>query len=422
SIFYCFFSQKADGKIGIAGIKIEPRVNVTYSYDDNYRFTEKKESAYTINVSPSLDFSYEKGIAEIRLNLRSPYRYFSESTGKKSKFQDTFYEAEMTVRLPARIKLHLEDNFVSTELSPFLTKEKFDRTDRSENRFAGDIFMPIGTMFDVFFNYRNENYRYIDKSNTFFSFSKNNRKLDNMNIRLGFKPVKDTSFFVRYWYQRNLYKNDPLRDSQSRQVNYGIQQSIGDFIRINAQIGTGKRKANSVSRPEDDRLTWSTGVFLALTDRLSLYYNVNRTVTDTSYKNVKKENTRRTLSMFLSLRGKLTDHSDIDIIAGRTRNWTNSVNGGNSVFKNITVRLDNQFFERIRNEIEYRFGLNEFEGGGFFFGSVKRKDRRWNIEDNLNFRISRKTNLRFGYLHEKRTSFFGSFVRNRYTFSINFTY
>ena len=406
--------------MSIAGVNIQPTVNVTYAYDDNYRFSEQKESAYSVNVSPSVDLKYDEGIAEIRLNVRNPYRYFSESTGKKSKFQETFFDSDMILRLPARVKLTLGDEFVATKLSPFLTEERFDRTERTENRFSANVTFPIGTLLDFGLDYRNENYRYVDTKTTFFPFSINNRKMDNINLRVSINPVKDTSVFIRYWYQRNIYKNDPLRDSQSRQVNYGIEQSIGEFVRLMGQVGTGVRTANSSSLPEDDRLTWAGSVFLNFSERFSLFYNVNKSVTSTSFENISSENTRKSLSMFLSFRGKLTDNSDLDIIASKTNNTSNALRGSETVFKNITARLENNFFEKIRSEIEYRYGINEFEGGGFFLSSSKREDKRWSVEGNLSFILTSKTTLRFGYLHEDRSSYYGTFDRNRISFSINF--
>lgn len=415
-----FFQVDSVGaEMSIAGVTIEPTVNVTYAYDDNYRFADQKESAYSVNVSPSVDLRYKEGIAEITLNVRNPYRYFSESTGKKSKFHETFFDSDMVLQLPARVKLRLGDEFVSTKLSPFLTEERFDRTERTENRFSSNLTFPIGTMFDFGLDYRNENYRFVDTQTSFFPFSINNRKLDNINFRFSIHPVEDTSVFVRYWYQRNLYENDPTRDSQSRQVNYGIEQSVGEFIRLMGQIGTGKRTANSVISPEEDRLTWAGSIFLNFSERFTLFYNVNKSVTSTSFDNISSENTRKTLSMFLSFRGKLTDNTDLDIIASKTNNTSNAVRGGDTIFKNITMRLENNFFDKIRSEIEYRYGINEFEGGGFFFSGGKQKDKRWSVEGSLSFILTRKTTFRVGYLHEDRSSFFGNFDRNRISFSIN---
>ena len=135
-----------------------------------------------------------------------------------------------------------------------------------------------------------------------------------------------------------MYKNDPLRDSQSRQVNYGLEQSIGDFLRLTGQIGTGKRKANSAFSSEDNRLTWAGSVFLNLSQKFSFFYNVNKTVTSTSFNSIRSENTRRSLSMFLSLIARLSDNTEIDIIASRTRNTSDAVQDADTVFKNVTVR------------------------------------------------------------------------------------
>ncbi len=425
ALFLIFFvlslySGNADAKLGIAGVKITPKVSVTYSYDDNYRFTEKEESAYNVNVNPSIDLRYDEGIAEINFNVRSPYRYFSESTGEKSKFLETYFDGDMTLKLPANMKLMLEDNFVSTKLSPFLTEERFDRTDRSENRFRSNLYIPLGTLFKFNIDYRNENYRYVDNDSGFFPFSLNNRKLDNISMRLAVSPTKDTNLFVRYWYQRNIYKNVRSRGSQARQIHYGIEQAVGDFLRITGQIGTGKRTSQIGTSPEEDTLTWAASAFLTLTQKLSLFYNVNRTVTDTTFENVRSENTRRSLSMFLTLRGRLTQNSDIDLVASKTRNTSGVKRGGDTVFKNITVRLENRIFQRISSEVEYRYGINEFQGGGFSLTSNKRKDKRWSAEGRLTFRISNDMNISASYLHEDRKSFFGNFKRNRISFTYTF--
>lgn len=113
------FLGKAHAEINLAEIKLLPTVSVNYGYDDNYTFSEKKSGAYTVSVTPSLNMTYTKGISDFEFNAISPYRYFSESTDKKSRFYETYYDSHLNFKLPMDIKFEFDDNFVSTKLSPF---------------------------------------------------------------------------------------------------------------------------------------------------------------------------------------------------------------------------------------------------------------------------------------------------------------
>ncbi|MBI5376814.1 MAG: hypothetical protein HZA77_15375 [Candidatus Schekmanbacteria bacterium] len=432
--------EKAHAEINIAGIKLSPAVSVNYGYDDNYTFSEKKSGAYTVSVLPSLNVKYIEGITDFEFNANSPYRYFSESTDKKSKFYETFYDSHLNFKLPMDVKIEFDDNFVSTKLSPFLTEERFNRTDRSENHFHGNFTLPLGTLLGFNIDYRNDNYRYVDSGDAFFPFSLNNRKYDNVSFRTYYKVLSDTRVFYRYSYQRLIYKNDKIKNfsqtnnnSQAHQSDYGIDQSIGNIFRISGSIGTGQSKHASAdgrgrNKSQDDRFVWNTTLFVNAGEKLDIFFNVGRSVTNTdnfTSKNRSNEN----LSIYLSLNSQLTTNTKLSIIGGRSESVSSLEADTDTVFKNFTIELEQKFFERINSDLEFQYGINEYSGG---FTSIK-NDKRWSIDERIDFNFNKHLTLGVDYLHQNRSlnrkssnensnSSFGNYNRNVVTFNVRLSY
>lgn len=285
-------------------------------------------------------------------------------------------------------------------------------------------------------DYRNDNYRYVDTGDVFFPFSLNNRKFDNVSFRTYYKVLSDTRVFYRYSYQRLIYKNDKIGDfnqtnnnSQAHQSDYGIDQSIGDIFRISGSIGTGQSKRASAdgrgrNKSQDDRFIWNTTLYVKTGEKLDIFFNVGRSVTNTD--NFTSENrSNENLSMYLSLNSQLTKNTKLSIIGGRSENISSIETDTNTVFKNFTIELEQKFYERINSDLQFEYGINEYHGGqsSFFSGQ---NDKRWSIDERIDFNFNKHLTMGVDYLHQNRkTSFnssFGNYNRNVVNFNVRFSY
>ena len=419
---------KAEG-INIGPITFNPAVSLNWSYDDNYLYNEmNKKGAYYLDVNPSLGISYGSRENKFSLGISSPIRYFSEAKApdKKTKFQETFYTADASIKLPWRSYLRVHDSFTSTKLSPFLTEEKPPRPDSLENHAGFTFGTSLGGLLKFEGDYRNDLYKRKDRDN--IRYSVNDRKVNNIRGTVTLTFLANDSILADYSYRTDKFKNDSARDLKSWQYDFGLLHKFKKFLSWSGRIGFSKTTGEGgigknifsfnqpVPKRESDTFVWGQNFDFKITDKTSLNFSISKSVSKSVTKNVSSvksktpssedTTTGKSLSMFFDFNSSVTDRTDISLSGRRTVS-------DNTIFNDLSLDMNQKFFDRITLNLSGSYGLNEFKRGiSSLSSNSKSTDKRWNESARLTFKIFKYTNTGISFRHEDRKSSFGNYSKN----------
>ena len=436
-----YISTAATEGIHLGPAILKPAVSLDWTYNDNYQSQEKnKESAYYLNVGPSMELIFEKGENKFSIEVISPVRYFSEATEKKTRFQDTFYSTTMEIRLPWRSYLKVYDSFTGTEFSPFLTETESNKnSDRLENHARFTLGTNIGDIIKLEGNYRTDFYKFKDKEkNLIFTLDRNNHKVDNFRGLIVLNILSRDSLMLNYSYQTDKYENDPSRDNKSLQYDFGFFHRFKNILSLSGRLGLGNSIREGLSEKlipmsESDTLSWGSTVDIKITDKTSMNFSVSKSTTETSLSKTAAQisetseefnsSKNRSLSFFFDLKSSITDRTDVTLSARRTSSNSSLKSGRDTIYNDIYINIDQKFFEKMVLNFNVSYKDNEFkEGANEQFVRRNNREKRWTAGGDISFKIFKHATTEISFNHQERNSTFGDYTKNIISLRMNISY
>lgn len=436
-----YISTAATEGIQIGPAILKPDVSLNWTFDDNYQSQAmNKQSAYFLDVDPSIELVFEKGKNKFNIDVRSPVRYFSESTDKKTRFKDTSYSTNIEISLPWRSYLKVYDFFTGTKFSPFLTETQSNKnSDHLENHARFTLGTKVGDFLKLEGNYRADSYKFKDKEkNLIFSLNKNDRKVDNFRGLVVLNILSKDSLSLNYSYQTDKYKNDSSRNNKSSQYDFGLLHRFSSILSLSGRLGFGNSvreglKSTLTPRSKGDTLSLGSTADIRVTDKTSISLSVSKSTTTTSLSNTAVQasgtlqdfnsSKNRSLSFFFDFKTSPTDRTNITLSCGRTSNNSSLKTGNDTVYNNIDFKIDQKFFEKIFLNLNISYRDNEFKNGanGQF---VKRNnsEKRWTAGGDISFNIFKHTTTEISFNHQERNSTFGDYAKNIISFKVGISY